>query len=341
MIARRDGLVVLVASARGAASRATPTRRRPAPRRGRRERARARVEPVGIRSVSVLPGMIDTEGLAGYGADRVEAWTRTSRSGGSGAPRRSGRSSRFSPPPAAPTSPRPRSSSTAASTRGAGRAPPPPGGGPVSAAPAPAAAARRDLRALRPRVGRGRRASSDPVKWATGSRRRGPRRAPPRRAPRQPPRRGILGRPAYRTIAELPAPPSSSSRVPPAALDGAVDEAIAAAPARSSRSPPARRTATRAARRTPRWRRASGGGRVLLGRIALRLDAGEELELAAGDLPSGSIGLVSQSGNLALELGLRPRRRAWVSRASCPSATRPTSRPSTSSATSRPTRRPR
>ena len=31
----------------------------------------------GIRSVSVLPGMIDTEGLAGYGADMVEAWTRT------------------------------------------------------------------------------------------------------------------------------------------------------------------------------------------------------------------------------------------------------------------------
>jgi citronellol/citronellal dehydrogenase len=31
----------------------------------------------GIRSVCVVPGVIDTEGLAGYGADTVEAWTRT------------------------------------------------------------------------------------------------------------------------------------------------------------------------------------------------------------------------------------------------------------------------
>jgi citronellol/citronellal dehydrogenase len=31
----------------------------------------------GIRSVCVVPGMIDTEGLAGYGAAAVEAWRRT------------------------------------------------------------------------------------------------------------------------------------------------------------------------------------------------------------------------------------------------------------------------
>jgi len=31
----------------------------------------------GIRSVCVVPGMIDTEGLAGYGADTVAAWQRT------------------------------------------------------------------------------------------------------------------------------------------------------------------------------------------------------------------------------------------------------------------------
>ena len=46
-------------------------------------------------------------------------------------------------------------------------------------------------------------------------------------------------------------------------------------------------------------------GAVLLGPNCLGVfDAGEELELAAGELPAGSIGLVSQSGNIALELGL-------------------------------------
>ena len=46
-------------------------------------------------------------------------------------------------------------------------------------------------------------------------------------------------------------------------------------------------------------------GAVLLGPNCLGvMDAGEQLELATADLPAGSIGLISQSGNLALELGL-------------------------------------
>ena len=78
MIPRRDGLVVFVGF--------SPQRGIP----GYAHAAAARAamgnlasglalewSRYGIRSVSVLPGSIDTEGLAGYGADRVEAWTRT------------------------------------------------------------------------------------------------------------------------------------------------------------------------------------------------------------------------------------------------------------------------
>ena len=51
--------------------------------------------------------------------------------------------------------------------------------------------------------------------------------------------------------------------------------------------------------------RARAAGTVLLGPNCLGVfDAGAELELVPNDLPRGAIGLVSQSGNLALELGL-------------------------------------
>ena len=46
-------------------------------------------------------------------------------------------------------------------------------------------------------------------------------------------------------------------------------------------------------------------GAVLLGPNCLGvLDSGQQLELVPNPLPAGSIGLISQSGNLALELGL-------------------------------------
>ena len=51
--------------------------------------------------------------------------------------------------------------------------------------------------------------------------------------------------------------------------------------------------------------RVRAAGAVLLGPNCLGvMDAGEQLELATADLPAGAIGLISQSGNLALELGL-------------------------------------
>ena len=77
MIPRRDGLVVFIGF----------SPRRGIPGYAHAAAARAATATLaqglalewsryGIRTVSVLPGSIDTEGLAGYGADKVEAWTR-------------------------------------------------------------------------------------------------------------------------------------------------------------------------------------------------------------------------------------------------------------------------
>jgi citronellol/citronellal dehydrogenase len=77
MIPRRDGLVVFIGF----------SPRRGIPGYAHAAAARAAMGNLatglalewsryGIRSVAVLPGAIDTEGLAGYGADNVEAWTR-------------------------------------------------------------------------------------------------------------------------------------------------------------------------------------------------------------------------------------------------------------------------
>jgi acetate---CoA ligase (ADP-forming) len=179
----------------------------------------------------------------------------------------------------------------------------------VSAPPAPAAAARRDLRALfAPESVAVVGASSDPVKWGNWIA-RGAVRAEHRRAVHLVNRRGgeILGRPAYRSVAELPAPPELVVlAVPPAALDGAVDEAIAAgARAIVAITAGAADGDAGGPQDAALAARVRAAGAVLLGPNCLGVfDAGEELELAAGDLPSGSIGLVSQSGNIALELGL-------------------------------------
>ena len=78
MIPRRDGLVVFVGF----------SPRRGIPGYAHAAAGRAAVANLatglalewsryGIRSVCVVPGMIDTEGLAGYGADTVAAWQRT------------------------------------------------------------------------------------------------------------------------------------------------------------------------------------------------------------------------------------------------------------------------
>ncbi len=111
----------------------------------------------------------------------------------------------------------------------------------------------------------------------------------------------LFHRRAYPSVAELPGRPDLVViAVPFAALDNAVDEALSAG-ARAivviSSGAAGRDTALAA--------RVASAGAVLLGPNCLGvLDSGEQLELIPNPLPAGSIGLISQSGNLALELGL-------------------------------------
>ncbi|HTE59909.1 MAG TPA: CoA-binding protein, partial [Solirubrobacteraceae bacterium] len=150
-------------------------------------------------------------------------------------------------------------------------------------------------------------ASDDPVKWGNWLARgalRGERRRPVYLVNR----RGgeVMGRPAYASLADLPAAPALAVlAVPPAALEQAVEDAIAAgvralvvitAGEADGDAGGARDRALAA--------RAQEAGVVLLGPNCLGVfDAGAELELVSNDLPPGPIGLISQSGNLALEIG--------------------------------------
>ena len=153
-------------------------------------------------------------------------------------------------------------------------------------------------------------ASDDPVKWGNWLARRALRGAS-RRAVYLVNRRGgvVMGTHSHRSLAELPETPELVVlAVPPAALESAMDEAIAAG--------------TRAvvvitadgdaggARDVALATRAREAGVILLGPNCLGIfDAAAELELVPNDLPRGSIGLLSQSGNLALEIGVQERRR--------------------------------
>jgi acyl-CoA synthetase (NDP forming) len=151
-------------------------------------------------------------------------------------------------------------------------------------------------------------ASDDPVKWGNWLA-RGALRGASRRAVYMVNRRGgeVMGMRAHRSLAELPEPPELTLlAVPPVSLEQAMDEAIAAG--------------TRAvvvitagsadgdaggARDLALARRAREAGVILLGPNCLGIfDATAELELVPNDLPRGSIGLLSQSGNLALEIGV-------------------------------------
>jgi acyl-CoA synthetase (NDP forming) len=151
-------------------------------------------------------------------------------------------------------------------------------------------------------------ASDDPAKWGNWLA-RGALRGASRRAVHLVNRRGgeVLGVPAHRSLADLPDPPELAVLVvPPAALEQAVDDAIAAgcralvvitAGEADGDAGGARDVALAA--------RAREAGVILLGPNCLGVfDAAAELELVPNDLPRGSIGLISQSGNLALELGL-------------------------------------
>jgi len=125
-------------------------------------------------------------------------------------------------------------------------------------------------------------------------------------------RRGgeVMGTRAHRSLAELPEAPElvvlAVLAVPPAALEAAMHETIAAgtraivvitAGAEDGDAGGARDLALAS--------RARDAGVALLGPNCLGIfDAAAELELVPNDLPRGSIGLLSQSGNLALELGV-------------------------------------
>jgi acyl-CoA synthetase (NDP forming) len=123
-------------------------------------------------------------------------------------------------------------------------------------------------------------------------------------------RRGgeILGRPAHSSLAELPeAPELVVLSVPASGLEEAVEESLAAgAKALVAISAGLGEMGGEGrAREEAIVERVRAAGAVLVGPNCLGVyDAGAGLELCSEDLVPGSIGLVSQSGNLALEVGL-------------------------------------
>jgi acyl-CoA synthetase (NDP forming) len=168
---------------------------------------------------------------------------------------------------------------------------------------------RRDLRSLfAPRAVAVVGASDDPVKWGNWLG-RGALRGENRRSVFLVNRRGgeVLGRPAYRSLGELPEPAELVVvAVPAQAVEPTVEEAIAAG-ARAIVAITAGEADGDAggARDAALAARARQAGVALLGPNCLGVfDSGAELELVPNPLPTGRIGLVSQSGNLALELGI-------------------------------------
>ena len=169
--------------------------------------------------------------------------------------------------------------------------------------------ARRDLTTLfAPRTVAVVGASDDPVKWGNWLG-RGALRGERRRAVYLVNRRAgeVLGRPAYRSLSELPEPAELVVvAVPAGAIEPTIEEAIATG-ARAIVAITAGEADGDAggARDAALAARAREAGVALLGPNCLGVfDAREELELVPNPLPAGRIGLVSQSGNLALELGI-------------------------------------
>lgn len=118
----------------------------------------------------------------------------------------------------------------------------------------------------------------------------------------------ILGRSAFRALSELPeAPELVVITVPAEAFDEAVDAAVEAGAkalvvisAGLGEAGPAGQARERAA-----VERVRAAGAVLVGPNCLGIfDAGTNLHLSSDSVPSGPIGLISQSGNLALEVGM-------------------------------------
>jgi acyl-CoA synthetase (NDP forming) len=168
----------------------------------------------------------------------------------------------------------------------------------------------RDLRALfDPRSVAVLGASNDPAKWGHWLG-RGALKGEGRRSVFLVNRNGgeILGRPAYRSLADLPEEPELVVvSLPAAAFEESVDaslaagaKAVVAISAGLGESGEEGKERERAV-----VERVRAAGAVLLGPNCLGVfDAGAGLDLSSNEVPSGPIGLVSQSGNLALEVGL-------------------------------------
>jgi acyl-CoA synthetase (NDP forming) len=152
-------------------------------------------------------------------------------------------------------------------------------------------------------------ASNDPRKWGNWLA-RGALRGEGRRSVYLVNRRGgeVLDRPAFPSLADLPESPELVVvALPATALESAVDDALAAGAraivAISAGQADGDAGGARDAAIAARVREA---GAVLLGPNCLGVfDAQAELELASNPLPAGAIGMISQSGNLALEVGLQ------------------------------------
>jgi acetate---CoA ligase (ADP-forming) len=152
-------------------------------------------------------------------------------------------------------------------------------------------------------------ASAQPAKWGYWLA-RGALRGQHRRSVYLVNRRGddILGQPCFRSLSDLPDPAELVViAIGPAAFDSAVDQALAAGAraivaitAGLGESGVEGRDRERAV-----VERVRAAGAVLIGPNCLGVaDTGTDLDLASQDFAPGSLGLISQSGNLALELAL-------------------------------------
>ena len=156
-------------------------------------------------------------------------------------------------------------------------------------------------------------ASDDPAKWGNWLA-RGALRGSHRRPVYLVNRNGgeVLGTRAYTSVTELPeAPELVVIAVPAAGFEQAVDDSLAMG-ARALVGITAglgEAGGDAAAREQALVQRVRDAGAMLLGPNCLGVyDASSDLGLASNEFPPGSIGLISQSGNLALELGLLSRR---------------------------------
>jgi acyl-CoA synthetase (NDP forming) len=116
----------------------------------------------------------------------------------------------------------------------------------------------------------------------------------------------ILGRRAYRALDELPETPELVViAVPSPAIASTVEAALQAGARALVVISAGAGGDERGEHDAALAQRVRDAGAVLLGPNCLGvLDSGRRLELVPNPLPAGAIGLISQSGNLALELGL-------------------------------------